>query len=204
VRRPEVIARQSARPTGLLGRLIGFIMSHETVAVNEAAVAMLELTSGDRVLEVGFGHGRTIERMATAPVESVDGVDTSDEMLRMATRRCQASIAAGRVNLMQGDSERLAFPSESFTKALAVHTLYFWSAPLTHLLEIHRVLQPGGHLVLAFRTAEDAGSKDFPATVYRFYPADQVVAFLRSGGFVEVALTAGPDGTVIARAVKPG
>ena len=204
MRRPEVIARQSARPTGLLGRLIGFIMSHETVAVNEAAVAILELTSSDRVLEVGFGHGRTIERMAAAPVEFVAGVDTSDEMLRMATGRCRASIDAGRVDLVKGDSERLVFPSESFTKVLAVHTLYFWSAPLTHLLEIHRVLQPGGRLVLAFRTADDPASKDFPATVYRFYPADQVAALLRSAGFVEVALTAGPDGTLIARAVKPG
>lgn len=204
MRRPEVIARQSARPTGLFGRLIGFIMSHETVAVNEAAVAMLELTSSDRVLEVGFGHGRTIERMATAPVELVSGVDTSDEMLRMATRRCQAWIDAGRVNLVLGNSERLVFPSESFTKVLAVHTLYFWSEPLTHLLEFHRVLQPGGRLVLAFRTADDPASKDFPGTVYRFYPADQVAALLRSAGFVDVALTAGPDGALIARAVKPG
>jgi ubiquinone/menaquinone biosynthesis C-methylase UbiE len=203
VRRPELIARQAARPTGVLGRLIGFVMSHETVAVNEAAVAMLELTSSDRVLEVGFGHGRTIERIATAPVELVAGVDPSDEMVRMATRRCQALLDAGRVNLVQGDSEHLAFPAESFTKVLAVHTLYFWSAPLIHLLEIHRVLRPGGRLVIAFRTASDPASKGFPSTVYRFYSADEVMGLLTDAGFVEVTLTAGPDGIPIARGVKP-
>jgi ubiquinone/menaquinone biosynthesis C-methylase UbiE len=203
VRRPEVIARQSARPTGLLGRLIGFVMSHETVAANKAAVDMLELTSSDRVLEIGFGHGRTIERMAAAPVAFIAGVDTSDEMLRMATGRCQGLIEAGRVSLAHGDSERLPFPSDSFTKVLTVHTLYFWSVPQTHLREIHRVLRPGGRFVLAFRTPDDPASRNFPATVYRFYPADQVAHLLRGAGFVEVALTAAPDGTAIARAIKP-
>jgi ubiquinone/menaquinone biosynthesis C-methylase UbiE len=203
MRRPEVIARQSARPTGLFGRLIGFIMSYETVAVNDAVVSMLELASGDRILEIGFGHGRTIERIAAAPVELVVGVDTSDEMLRMATGRCQALIDAGRVRLVRGDSERLVFPSESFTKVLAVHTLYFWSAPAGHLMEIHRVLRPGGCLVLAFRTADDPAAKDFPSTVYRFYPTDEVTAFLSNAGFVGVTIAAGPDGTQLARAVKP-
>jgi ubiquinone/menaquinone biosynthesis C-methylase UbiE len=179
-------------------------MSHETVAVNEAAVSMLELDRTDHVLEVGFGHGRTIERIARTPVKLVAGVDTSDEMLRMATGRCQAAINAGRVKLVQGDSERLAFPSESFTKALAVHTLYFWSEPLVHLMEIHRVLRPGGRLILAFRTADDPGSRNFPSTVYRFHSADHVATLLREAGFVDVALTVGDDGTVMAHAVKPG
>jgi ubiquinone/menaquinone biosynthesis C-methylase UbiE len=178
-------------------------MSHETQAVNEAAVAMLELTSGDRILEIGFGHGRTIERMATVSVELVAGVDTSEAMLKVATGRCRALIDVGRVKLVHGDSERLSFPSESFTKVLAVHTLYFWSVPLTHLLEIHRVLKPGGRVVLAFTTEDAPAAKDFPGTVYRFYPTDQVAAFLQRAGFVEVAFITGPGGTVVARALKP-
>ena len=41
MRRPEFIARQSGQPTGLLRRLIGCIMSHETASANEAAVTQL-------------------------------------------------------------------------------------------------------------------------------------------------------------------
>ena len=61
MRRPEFIARQSSCPTGFLGRLIGHIMERETAAVNDAALTLLDLEAHDRVLEVGFGHGRTID-----------------------------------------------------------------------------------------------------------------------------------------------
>jgi len=65
-------------------------MSFETAAANDEALKVLGLEPGDRVLEVGFGHGRTIERAAAlVPGGFVAGIDTSEEMLQMATRRCR-------------------------------------------------------------------------------------------------------------------
>jgi len=64
MRRPEFIARQSSHPTGMLGWIIGSIMSRETAALNATVLDALELRPTDRILEVGFGHGRTIERAA--------------------------------------------------------------------------------------------------------------------------------------------
>jgi hypothetical protein len=61
MKRPVFIARQSARPAGLLGRLIANIMAHETADLNERAVRLLEPSPSDWVLEIGFGHGRTID-----------------------------------------------------------------------------------------------------------------------------------------------
>ena len=63
MRRPEFIARQSGCPGGLLGRLIGSIMATETAAANDAVVAALALQPTDRVLEIGLGHGRTLDRV---------------------------------------------------------------------------------------------------------------------------------------------
>jgi cyclopropane fatty-acyl-phospholipid synthase-like methyltransferase len=78
MRRPEFIARQSRCPTGLLGRLIGYIMSAETATANEEALTLLDLQPSDRLLEVGFGHGRTIERAATALATGfIAGIDLS-------------------------------------------------------------------------------------------------------------------------------
>lgn len=106
MRRPEFIARQSRHPTGLLGWVIGHIMSFETAATNDRALALLELKQGDRVLDVGCGHGRTIERAAQTVGDDgfVGGIDASEEMLQMATRRCQRLINAGRVRLTLADS----------------------------------------------------------------------------------------------------
>jgi hypothetical protein len=59
LRRPEFIAMQAAHPRGLVGRLLFRVMAAETLAVNERALQLLELEPNSRVLEIGFGHGRT-------------------------------------------------------------------------------------------------------------------------------------------------
>lgn len=61
MRRPEFIARQASNPSGLLGRLLFRLMAAETLAVNERALELLAPEPSARILEVGFGHGRTLD-----------------------------------------------------------------------------------------------------------------------------------------------
>ena len=190
MRRPEFIARQSRCPSGLLGQLIGSIMATETAGANDAVVAALALQPTDRVLEIGFGHGRTLDRVARQLTAGfAAGVDLSETMVRMAARRCRDLITAGRVTLHQGDSTRLPFPAGHFNKAYSVHTLYFWSHPEEHLRDIHRVLCSGGRLALGFHTDEAPSVRDFPETVYRFYSRAEVRMLLQTAGFSEVVLS---------------
>jgi ubiquinone/menaquinone biosynthesis C-methylase UbiE len=187
MRRPEFIARQSRCPTGLLGRLIARVMAKETAAANEELLSMLELRPADHVLEIGFGHGRTIERAAAVlPRGFVAGVDLSDDMVRMTAKRLRPLIAARRAEVQRADSARLPYEGQRFDKAYALHTLYFWSQPVEHLREVHRVLKPGGRFVLGFTPDDDSQARaNFPATVYRFYNIDQVRALLEQAGFAD-------------------
>jgi ubiquinone/menaquinone biosynthesis C-methylase UbiE len=204
MRRPEFIARQSRCPTGLLGRLIGYIMSAETATANEEALTLLDLQPSDRLLEVGFGHGRTIERAATALATGfIAGIDLSEEMVRMAERRCRRLIRHGKVALKVGNSDHLPFPDQYFDKALSVHTVYFWADPEAHLLEIRRVLADGGRLVLGFHSREDKMAADFPASVYTFYTADEVGGLLEASGFERVHLAHASGGLITATACRP-
>jgi len=190
MRRPEFIARQSGCPSGLLGRLIGSIMATETAGANDAVVAALALQPSDCVVEIGFGHGRTLDRVARQlTAGGAAGIDLSETMVRMTARRCRDLIAAGRVTLHQGDSTRLPFPDGHFNKAYSVHTLYFWTHPEDHLREIHRVLCSGGRLALGFHTDEAPGARDFPETVYRFYSQAEVETLLQDAGFSKALLT---------------
>src|SRR6185295_1059533 len=66
VRRPVFIARQAERPTGLLGRALGAIMALETRSLNDEVLQRLAIAPSERILEIGFGHGRTLERAARA------------------------------------------------------------------------------------------------------------------------------------------
>ncbi|MBX3025121.1 class I SAM-dependent methyltransferase [bacterium] len=189
MRRPEFIARQSRRPSGLLGWLIGRIMEGETAPENDIAVERLALQAEDAVLEVGFGPGRTLQRMAELVIRGrVAGVDLSDDMVAAATRRCQRYIARGRMELRHGSVERLPFPDGFFDKALSVHTLYFWEQPEQACAELRRVLKRDGVLVLCFREKGDHHADDFPPAVYRFHAAADVGELLWGCGFGDVAI----------------
>ncbi len=204
VRRPEFIARQSGYPSGLLGRLIGYIMSAETAGENAQALTALDLQRDDRVLEIGFGHGRTIEHAAASvPLGFIAGIDRSEEMGRMAARRCRQLLRDGKVGLAVGDSARLPFPDQSFQKALSVHTVYFWGDPIVHLREIRRVLRDAGRLVLVFRSKDDKMADEFPATVYTFYTPEEVGSLLDESGFQSVDLTSAPGELIMAVARRP-
>lgn len=185
MRRPDFIARQSGCPTGLLGALIARIMAKETAAANEELLSLVELQPTDQVLEIGFGHGRTMDRAAAAvPQGFVAGVDLSEDMVRMAAKRLRRVIEAGRAEVQRADSARLPYEDRRFDKAYALHTLYFWKDPVQHLREVCRVLKSGGRFVLGFTPGDDPQARaNFPASVYHFYESDQVRAFLDDAGF---------------------
>jgi len=188
MRRPEFIARQSRCPTGLLGRLIARVMAVETAKANEQLLMLLDVRPSDHVLEVGFGHGRTIERVAAlAPEGFVAGVDLSAEMVRMATRRLQDLVQKQHVELQLGDSAQLPYVDGRFDKVYSLHTLYFWSNPARHLGEVRRVLKPGGRFVLGFTPGEDEqAGESFPATIYHFYNIDEVRGLIEDAAFHDI------------------
>ncbi|HEY8122228.1 MAG TPA: class I SAM-dependent methyltransferase [Myxococcota bacterium] len=126
-------------------------MARKNAAMNAACVEWLALAPADRVLEIGFGHGRTLAAIAElVPSGFVAGVDPSDEMLRMATRRNRAAIQSGRVALALGRAESVPFPDAHFDKLLAANCAQFWDLPPA-LAELRRALRPGGTLLLGIR-----------------------------------------------------
>ncbi|GAA3107850.1 class I SAM-dependent methyltransferase [Rhizobium viscosum] len=184
MRRPRFIAEQARNATGPLGRLIAFIMSHETKGDNRRAIDALALEPGDHVLDVGCGHGRSLTELAAlAPKGTVVGADPSDVMTEMAARHAAALIASGRVKVVTASADDLPFPDASFDKVLCVHVLYFWPALLRPLSEIGRVLKPEGRLALLFRTKASQSVGAFPAEVYRFPALDEIRTAFDDAGF---------------------
>jgi SAM-dependent methyltransferase len=96
LRRPEFIAKQASNPRGLLGRLLFLLMAAETLAVNRRTLELLALDPNSRLLEIGFGHGRTLTRAAQLiPRGFVAGIDISADMVRIFQSRNSRSIAQG-------------------------------------------------------------------------------------------------------------
>ncbi len=185
MKRPFFIARQAGNPKGLVGTILARIMARETVVENSRALSLLKLQPTDYILEVGAGHGATIKTAAEIAYNGfVAGLDISRVMVRRAEQANRKSINEGRVDILLASSNQIPFSDDTFSKALSVHTVYFWDQPASHFSEILRALIPGGLFLLCFRPAEDkAFAETFPSSVYHFRNTEDLLSGLREAGF---------------------
>jgi len=148
------VVSQFHRPHGFGGRAAGWVMAKRgsNRQRNVWAVGLLDVQPHDRALEIGFGPGvavRELARRATSGL--VVGIDHSEVMVRQARKRNGAAVRAGRVDLRLGTAERLPAFDASFDKILAVNSLMFWDDPVDRLVELRRLLRPGGRIAIAFQ-----------------------------------------------------
>jgi ubiquinone/menaquinone biosynthesis C-methylase UbiE len=190
------IAGQLRRPSGVFGRhVVSRILNRGNAAMNEHTLRLLELASDDRVLEVGFGGGDLIARMASVVTHGhIAGVDFSSDMTAFCTRRFRGLVQAGRLALHTADVGTLPHAAETFTKACTVNTIYFWPDPVAALASIRRVLREGGRLVVTFNPPATAGKLPYTKHGFVLYEPDQVRGLLQDAGFRDVEIVAGSSG----------
>lgn len=135
----------------LFGKLYAVLQRNPTS--NRVVVEVASLRPGDRVLDVGCGAGRAMVLAArTVGVANVTGVDPTPALASTARKR----VPGARVEV--GVAEDLPFPDEQFTVAWTIAAHHHWDESETGLAEIHRVLTPGGRLLLAeYRNRRDGG-----------------------------------------------
>lgn len=120
---------------------------HGSPAVGEAyerMFATLELSPGQRVLEVGVGTGLNLKHYP-AKLDVV-GVDRSSAMLSVAQRRL-AEVAA-KVELIESDAASLPFSDQEFDAVVCTFVLCSCATPSRLLSEILRVCRPAGRIAL--------------------------------------------------------
>jgi arsenite methyltransferase len=107
----------------------------------------LSASPGERILDVGCGPGFYCAELAAdvGLSGSVVGVDSSPAMLGLAARRCAGHE---RVELRPGDAVSLPVDDASVDAALCVQVLEYVPDPVVALAEMHRVLRPGGRVVV--------------------------------------------------------
>jgi ubiquinone/menaquinone biosynthesis C-methylase UbiE len=94
------------------------------------------------VLELGHGPGHLLRELRLLGIPAV-GVDQSAQMGRLARRRLRNRTG----HLARADARWLPFPERSFRSVLSTFPPEFILDPLA-VSETHRVLQPGGRLLV--------------------------------------------------------
>ena len=106
----------------------------------EKILELLKIQPGSRLLDAGGGTGR-ISQYLTGPDNPVIILDTSFKMLE----KSQEKEPLQQVN---GASETLPFASDSFDRILMVDALHHVQHQSRSVLELWRVLKPGGRLLI--------------------------------------------------------
>jgi len=113
-------------------------------------VAGLGLGPGDRVLEIGCGHGVAATHVCEAigPAGRLVAVDRSPKMVAAAARRNAAF--AGMAEFVTGELETLDLGGRRFDVVLAVRVGLFQREPARARALARRWLAPGGRLHVVF------------------------------------------------------
>jgi SAM-dependent methyltransferase len=116
----------------------------------------------------------------------VAGVDPSPVMVAQARRRNRRALSDGQVDVAVAPAERLPFADAAFSAALSVNSVGHWDDVPAGLTELHRVLAPGGRLVLALRAQSDPASMDPHAHGATPQRIDDLIALLTATGFAAI------------------
>lgn len=133
------------RAYAILSPVYDFLFDKVFYPGRVAAIDLLEIKPGDRVLEVGVGTGLNLPLYPRDC--NVTGIDISEEMLRKADERVR-TYGMTHTKLMVMDASKLEFPDNSFDRVIATYVISAVPDPVKTLLEMRRVCKPSGHLVI--------------------------------------------------------
>jgi len=139
------------------------------------------LLAGDEtVADLGCGTGRLAGLLAPFAGRLI-GVDRSPEMLALARTRL---AELENVELRQGDLETLPIDDGTIDVAILSLVLHYVPDPGRALAEAHRILRPGGRLlVLDIQEHERAGFRAEMGHLWLGFSPDQMMGWMQAAGF---------------------
>jgi demethylmenaquinone methyltransferase/2-methoxy-6-polyprenyl-1,4-benzoquinol methylase len=135
-----------ARHYDFMNTLLSFGIHY---AWKRTAVRMLELTSGDRILDVcgGTGDLAILAARAVGPAGRVVIYDINRAMIQAGMHKVIDTDIENRLGYIQGNAESISVPDRHFDTAM----VGFGIRNVTHMKkgfeEMYRVLKPGGKMM---------------------------------------------------------
>ncbi|MGW0706379.1 methyltransferase domain-containing protein [Streptomyces sp. NPDC002643] len=124
-------------------------IAEATDRLTDLVAERLALRPDRQLLDVGCGIGVPALRIAGAHDVRVTGITVSQQQVTEAAERAVGSDAGGRVSFRLADAMDLPFEDAAFDGAFAIESLLHLPDQTPALKEIHRVVRPGGRLVIA-------------------------------------------------------
>ncbi len=110
-------------------------------------IDQLALPTDSHVLEVGCGAGLTSIALARQG-HRVCAIDSSPRMIEITNAEASAAKLNGKISTQIGDAHSLAFRENLFHLVVSIGIVPWLHSEAQAILEMERVLRPGGFLIL--------------------------------------------------------
>jgi trans-aconitate methyltransferase len=148
----QAIYRQFGQPSGIPGRVAGWLMAVKNRGRSNWTVTKLNSQPTDYILEIGYGPGVTFKQLAKRLTTGfIGGIDHSKEMFGQATRRNMAYIQKEKARLECGTVTELTYPKNYFDIIFGSNVHFFWTNPVDEFQRLYDYLKPQGRLVMVFQ-----------------------------------------------------
>jgi ubiquinone/menaquinone biosynthesis C-methylase UbiE len=180
-----LLRSQFGSPSGTLGsRFIAPFMNVANWRHIQTSIQLLAPEPGDTVLDVGFGGGTSLVALSRRVASGkIIGVDFSRDMVQDAAALIRRRGLDSTVSVQWGDVVQLPLSDSSVDKILSCNSLHYWGDIHASLLELKRVLKPGGKVALGFRSATCLRPFEFAWRGFFVCEPDEMAALLKQAGF---------------------
>jgi len=186
------IATQFKQPSGFLGKVISYIMKKGNGPIYDIIIKRLQIKPGDKLFEIGYGHGLGIQKILSRYDCTIAGIDFSELMIKEASKRNKKYIENKKVSLLYGDFLALNSTLEKYDKVYCLNVIYFWDELKKPFSIIKSILNPNGSLCMFMEHRDRLGRLNFTNdTVFNKYSIEQVVDALNTAGFNKIDYTLG-------------
>jgi len=151
---------------------------------NNLAITNIVLEAVDIILDIGCGNGKAARLAAEICTSGkVIGIDPTTAMIRIARKTTDENYT--NLEFRTGCAEKIPYPHESFSIAIAINSLHHWQDYKKGLLEVDRVLRPDGSFFIAndIVDGDTCGHGDGPLE-----KPDHIISILDQAGFINISM----------------
>ena len=153
------------------------------------AIRWLEIPPDCRILDVGCGSGWAVYEMSRYATKGrLIGIDISPAMVAKAG---SSYGEPDRVTFLHGEAEQIPLEDNSFDLAVSFESVFFWPDLSKALTEIHRVLAPGGRVVIFTGIYEGMKFQRFKLKISRFFVGNIAILVRKAQEYEAVFVDAG-------------
>ncbi len=164
-------------------------MNENHKEISKFAFSLIQVDSGDKILDIGCGGGVNIEKFLKLTSGNVDGLDYSEVSVAESIKRNQKAVDEGRCEVMHADVSSMPIEDESYDIVSAFETVYFWPDIKETFKEVSRIIKPDGQFMIAQGTdGNHPDDEKWLSSVegMHLYTAPELEKYLLDAGFKKV------------------